>query len=68
MDHFFIMKLDIFYLPGKQESPQRRSPSTGVLRLGNGKGRTPPNRPACGAEVPAAHAIPMFEKFGQFIH
>lgn len=45
-------------IPGKQESPHRRRPSTGVFRFGNGKGSKFWSRPAYGAEVPAAHARP----------
>ena len=45
-------------IPGKHESPQRSSPSTGVFRSGNGKGSRYLARPAYGAAVPAAHAIP----------
>ena len=32
-------------MPGKHESPQRSSPSTGVFRLGKGKGRRPESFP-----------------------
>ena len=32
-------------MPGKHESPQRSRPSTGVFRLGKGKGRRPESFP-----------------------
>jgi hypothetical protein len=45
-------------IPGKHESPQRSRPSTGVFKLGKGKGKILLNNPAWGAEVPAAQAKP----------
>eukprot|EP00966_Prymnesium_polylepis_P243481 5630294-Prymnesium_polylepis.1 len=45
-------------MPGKHESPQRSKPSTGVFRLGNGKGKRLESWPEKGADVPAAHARP----------
>jgi len=47
-------------IPGKQESPQRRRPSTGVFKLGNGNGKIFFNKPAYGADVPAARPNRMF--------
>ena len=32
-------------IPGKQESPHRNNPSTGVFKLGKGKGNTLPRIP-----------------------
>ena len=46
-------------MPGKHESPHRNNPSTGVFKLGNGKGMGVNfSRPAYGADVPAAQAMP----------
>ena len=39
-------------IPGKHESPQRSRPSTGVFRLGKGKGSRLESLPEKGAEVP----------------